>query len=626
MDTLGASPFRLGEETLSHNDVTTRPASANAGRPFAPATIERLYAAHRERLIAAGFPAATLLVFGVTLLYQLADLIASPVAFRDEFAINLLQLLIPLVALALARGPLRHRVHLVALGMDFAYTAALAGRLLLPTTTVSGTALFLSLKMLATALLFPWGVRTQYVSAGLTLTLYWSLLVHEQTALPGWPPVHQLLGPLISALLSVAGAAGADRARRTLFLQNLRLARSQRRRATSEARYRDLFEHANDLIFVIDDAEQFRFANQAALDFVGVDAHTMAALPLDRVLPPESLRRVRRRLVVARARGDGRGRPFEVDVTRPDGSTATLELRARRVSEAGQAHAYQCIARDVSERHRQEAATQRLLRSLQESSRLQTEFVANTSHELRTPLSVIVGYADLLTEDPRFAVGTEVRGFLERIGASARALHRLVEGVLEFARLDRGQVQVMPSSFPVNSLLLELRSLCNDIRSSPDLEIHIPNAPGIELHTDYDRLYSVLSNLLLNAVKFTPRGLVGLTTQRVGDEIEFRVHDTGIGIPDEELEHIFEPFRQVDGSTTRAFTGVGLGLSIVQRNVHLLGGEVVVDSRVAVGSTFTVRIPRRSENVRSTGVARAAPRATRQGASVPGRVTVSRSP
>ena len=610
----GPAPAGRVKSEGSDRDVMTERAAVAGGRSFGRETVEQLYAAQREQLIAAGFPTTALVVFGVTLLYQCADLIFVPAAFRAELKVDLLQLSIPLLALALARGPFRGRVERVALGADLAYTAVLAGRLLLPTTTVSGTALFLSLKMLATALLLPWDARTQYVSAFITVVLYWGLLaMHEQTAVQGWPPVHQLVGPLIGALLSATGAAAGERSRRALFLQNLRLARSQQRLAVSEARYRNLFEHANDLIFVVDEAERFRFANQAAVRFAAPNGTELADVHLAQVLPPESLQRIRRRLRAARRSGDG-GAPFEVDVVRPDGSRATLEVRARRVNEPDEPLAYQCIARDVSDRRRQEAATQSLLRSLQESNQLQTEFVANTSHELRTPLSVIVGYADLLIEDPRFTIGSEVRGFIERIGTSARALHRLVEGVLEFARLDRGRVQIMPTDFPADTLLLELRGLCNDIRSSEEPRIEIPDAPGIDLHTDYDRLYSILSNLLLNAVKFTPRGTVELITTQTGEEVEFRVRDTGIGIPEEDLAHIFEPFRQVDGSTTRAFTGVGLGLAIVQRNIDLLGGEIRVESLVGGGSTFSVRIPRRFAITRDASASRRPPQTARPGA------------
>lgn len=229
------------------------------------------------------------------------------------------------------------------------------------------------------------------------------------------------------------------------------------------------------------------------------------------------------------------------------------------------------------------------------ANRVQSEFVANMSHELRTPLNTIIGYTDLLVDDPTLEIGPDAQRFLERINASARALHRLVESVLEYAHLERGQARLLPSSFPLDELLRDLQALCDDVGTRPEVSVHLAPAPETEVTTDYNRLYSVLSNLLLNAMKFTARGTIELTMTEDGDSVEFAVRDTGVGIAAHDLEYIFEPFRQVDGSSTRAFGGVGLGLAIVRRNLDLLGGTVEVESQVNVGSNFRVRIPRRIE-------------------------------
>jgi len=155
----------------------------------------RAYAEHRERLIAANFSATVLVIISVTLLYVFAVVAKGTDAFRAELAANALQLLVPVVALLLARGPLRSRVEHVALGLDLAYTALLAYRLFLPTANISGTALFLSLKMLSTAVLFPWRATFQQASVLLTLTLYVGA-----AWLAGAEPVvvHQWVGPIIA--------------------------------------------------------------------------------------------------------------------------------------------------------------------------------------------------------------------------------------------------------------------------------------------------------------------------------------------------------------------------------------------------------------------------------------------
>jgi PAS domain S-box-containing protein len=723
---------------------------------------EESYAQYRARLIAAGFPAVAAVVSLLTLAYVAADLIDSPARFRAELLPNTLQVIIPLIGWALVRGPLRKRAEIMALATDLAYTTILASRLLLPTTTVSGVALFLALKVVSTALLFPWAAPVQYASASLTVLLYFVLLLVRGEASrfsPTW--IHQLLGPLIAAALSAVGAASADRIRRRMFSREIRLAQSERRLqsmldaeqaivetarqisaltnlptllerinrlitevlgcdfsntflldderqefvatstystaadlrdevlslrlaadapvalelaggrtivinnphdqpwfdpkrmeelrarrmvltpimikdrllgaltagygppgspfddrqisvlkgvaaqaavaiqntslfadlADSEARYRDLFEHANDLIFAVDETGRFHFANRAALEFMTVRPEDLGEASLLKILSVRTFSQVMRRMSLAQRRKLDPGRPFTLEVFRPDGQIAVLEVRSRLISPPGEPRIFQCIARDATERREQEQRTANLLHRLREANRLQAEFVANMSHELRTPLNVIIGYTDILLEDPVLPIGSEARYFVERIGTGARVLHRLVESVLEYARLDRGLVTLLPTRFSVDRLLHELNLLCAEVPASPEVAVHIEDAPGIELTTDYGRLYSVLSNLLLNAIKFTQRGEVELSIERHNGQIEFRVRDTGIGIPVTELDHVFEPFRQVDGSPTRAFGGVGLGLAIVRRNVELLGGTVKVESSLGAGSTFRVRIP-----------------------------------
>jgi signal transduction histidine kinase len=289
--------------------------------------------------------------------------------------------------------------------------------------------------------------------------------------------------------------------------------------------------------------------------------------------------------------GEASQRRVEIEVLRPNGPPATLELHARLLGRPGQPRLYQCIARDVTERRRSEREMQQLLRQLREANRLQTEFVANMSHELRTPLNVIIGYSDLLGDEPALPPQSDARLFLNRIAAAGRALHRLVESVLEYARLDRGRYTLITTRFPAAKLLRELRELAGDVAGDGGLTLDIQDNADVRFATDYDRLYSILSNLLLNAIKFTPAGTVELRVRRLGEQAEFTVRDTGIGIDPAELEHVFEPFRQVDGSPTRSYGGVGLGLSIVRRNVELLRGTVSVESALGRGTAFRVVIP-----------------------------------
>ncbi|MEO8605549.1 MAG: histidine kinase dimerization/phospho-acceptor domain-containing protein, partial [bacterium] len=575
-------------------------------------------------MLADSLPTTAIVVIAMTVFYALVDLYRVPNGWQ-AFTYSL-ELAVPLVALLLLRTALARHIEAVTFVADLLFTALIAFRVMLPTTTVSGTAFFLSLKLLSTAVLWPWRPLTQYLSTATTLLLYYAALQASGRTIER---PHEMVGPLIAALLSCLGATIADGTRRDVWKRSVALADSESRMrslleterilgaiareisvltdlrttldrvnsltaaalgcdfsniylvdtargelvaastncpesprrdrilalrspvtaplaaelvagrsviindpaaqpwipvavlaadavrsvaltpvtakgevvgviaatrtssavpfderqiallkaiaaqaaiaienarlfeglAKSEASYRELFEHATDIIFVLEEDGALRFANQAALDFVGLPGADLRTRRWQEFVSEESRRAVERRLAIARQGRLAFERAFAVEVCPPGRPPAVLELRTRRISPVGQPHVYQCVARDVTERRRHERETQQLLHRLRESNRLQGEFVANMSHELRTPLNVIIGYADLLGDEPSLPVDSDAQLFLRRISSAGRALHRLVESVLEYARLDRGRNVLIPRHFPAGQLLRELREL-----------------------------------------------------------------------------------------------------------------------------------------------------------------------
>jgi PAS domain S-box-containing protein len=236
--------------------------------------------------------------------------------------------------------------------------------------------------------------------------------------------------------------------------------------------------------------------------------------------------------------------------------------------------------------------TARLVEALNAADRFKTDFLANMSHELRTPLNVIIGYNEMLLDDACGELADEQRVTLERVQRNARELLHLVTTALEISRYQAHGIPLEREWVAVPALLDDLSRETGALPEKPGL--HIAWQVGADLpalHTDLLKLKMVLKNLLDNGIKFTPRGCVRLAAAARDGGVEFRVSDTGVGIPPEAVEQLFEPFQQGAHTAAQQAGGVGLGLYIVRRLVEALGGTIGVESEVGVGSMFAVWIP-----------------------------------
>lgn len=229
------------------------------------------------------------------------------------------------------------------------------------------------------------------------------------------------------------------------------------------------------------------------------------------------------------------------------------------------------------------------------ANRVKSEFLATMSHELRTPLNAMIGYTDLLLAGVPEPVSGTVRQKVERIGISARHLLELIEEILTFSRLEAGEERVDVAPMDPGALVAEVRALMEPLAMGKGIHLdsHLPAEPR-PMVSDARKLRQILINLVGNAIKFTEAGQVRLALEEVGDEVVFRVTDSGAGIAADHLERIFEPFWQVEGGSTRTAGGTGLGLSVTRRLARLLGGDVSVRSEVGRGTTFTVTVPVRA--------------------------------
>jgi two-component system chemotaxis sensor kinase CheA len=244
---------------------------------------------------------------------------------------------------------------------------------------------------------------------------------------------------------------------------------------------------------------------------------------------------------------------------------------------------------------------ERQAQELSIASRYKSEFLANMSHELRTPLSSLLILSQLLADNKEGNLTDKQIEYAESVHTSGQELLNLIDDVLDLSKIESGKLDLQHDSVIIHEITQSLRRVFLPLaeRKGLNLNIHINQNLPEHIFTDRQRLMQILKNLLSNAIKFTSKGEIKLDIQRDPFQpsmIAFTVEDTGIGIPQDKHEIIFEAFRQADGTTSRKYGGTGLGLSISRKFAALLGGEIRLESSVGKGSRFTLLLPELSSD------------------------------
>ncbi|WP_432472824.1 PAS domain-containing hybrid sensor histidine kinase/response regulator [Amphritea sp. HPY] len=285
----------------------------------------------------------------------------------------------------------------------------------------------------------------------------------------------------------------------------------------------------------------------------------------------------------------------EVTGRRKNGSLFPMDLAVSPMQISGQPM-FVGLVRDITERKNTESHLKLAKLTAESANRMKSEFLANMSHELRTPLNAIIGYSELLSEEAEDGGNPENIEDLNRIHTAGNHLLRLINDVLDLAKIEAGQVELVQEQVSIQNLLQELGTIIQHQMDKNDNSFEIAcDESVVEINADSSRLRQILLNLLSNAAKFTHKGQVTLSVKRETrdglEQLTFSVSDTGIGMTPDQVEKVFTPFVQADASTTRLFGGSGLGLSICKDLCQIMGGDIEAESQKGKGSTFTVHIP-----------------------------------
>jgi PAS domain S-box-containing protein len=314
-------------------------------------------------------------------------------------------------------------------------------------------------------------------------------------------------------------------------------------------------------------------------------------------LHPEDLEVTKKAISLART--EGRDYEMEFRTILPDQSVRWIMVRGRVLfNDAGRAVSMIGLVLDITSRKEHEEVLIRARDAAESANRIKTEFLANMSHEIRTPMTVVMAAIEQVMEP---GLSPEKRQYLEMAENSAEALLHLIDDLLDFSKVEAGKLDFSETSFDLRTCVQEVvESLALDAqRKGLRLDVHFgPQVPA-QVYLDPNRLRQVLANLVGNAIKFTERGEVTVTVDRIGDErpetgksrLLFSVRDTGIGIPEDKKKLLFQSFSQADSSITRRYGGTGLGLALSKEIVQRMGGTIRMESQEGTGSVFSFILP-----------------------------------
>jgi ammonium transporter len=372
------------------------------------------------------------------------------------------------------------------------------------------------------------------------------------------------------------------------------------RQRSEQARLRALVDNMPAMVYLRDLSGRFILVNRQYEEFWSVRddairgktlAEMSAMTPID--VPVDENRQMDLDVLAA-----GKLREREAVVVREGREHVLADHRFPVLDSSGEMVAVAGIDIDISAQKRSQAELAELLRRVEmardaatEAASAKTRFLANMSHELRTPLNAIIGFTRIVS---RKADGLPEKQAdnLSKVLLSAEQLLRLIDEILDLSRIDADEVRVELAEADVSQLVRQATDSLEPLVNRPRVQLVVDADSSLpRIVTDRDKVNQILLNLLSNAIKYTDEGTIGVRAEAVDRRLRVSVSDTGVGIPSGELGRIFDEFHRADSSSARGRRGTGLGLTISRRLARTLGGDVSAESRLGVGSTFTLDLP-----------------------------------
>jgi ammonium transporter len=412
-----------------------------------------------------------------------------------------------------------------------------------------------------------------------------------------------LAGPDVVGVLEFFSDEAEDLSVEMLDLMQVigtQLGRAYERRHSTEERFRAVVDNMPALVMLRDTDGRFVFVNRWYEEYYGYAAdelvgRTLMEVERDAGRVEDAERGFARDREVIET-----GQVIDYEIEFPNGE-ALSSIKFPIVDPVGKIVAVGGVEIDITDRKRHEAEMASLVAQVErardralEATQAKSQFLANMSHELRTPLNAIIGFTRIVRRKAAPDLDQTQAENLGRILDSAEGLLTLINDILDLSKVESGRLEVLPSAFDPRDIGMEVAHTMTPLAHQKGIEMNTDIGDvQIDAFQDDEKIRQIVLNLVGNAVKFTDEGAVTLRVRSEGDSFVVTVEDTGAGIADDALDLIFEEFTQADGSTTRRYGGTGLGLTISLRLARLLGGSIDVESELAAGSTFSLRLPNR---------------------------------